>query len=418
MHRFIIFLSCLPLGVVVALSVGACKKREFRGDLASVDIPQSEVKNKKKIGFCWAYATTDFLESEYKKTRGGTINLSEEALGFYRIAEHLLEIVKGSKSDQEIITKIGCQRFQGLHILKVNDRQRSGGFELAEQYGVIPEDVYSVKFETETQRTDTILGIRERMRFLLERKSRDSITQEDIETQVIVKPPQSQSRPSNFVKRPPVFFDYEGRRWTAKEFFNSKFDVTSSRFVKLEFNSIDEYPRFVTLVKKTLASGTSVPFGFGVDRNYLFQEGGVTVFSGKRSVFDPSSVEDPYPPKPDPLKESGCPPKVMRAFAQGKHAVVITDFVNEGGMEGGLGSSDDLQREVARPASELVYLKVKNNWGIDEAGDEEGSSWLSSKDGYYRVDRQYIIGHLEAGISMNIIVPRAIVEAIHVHGGM
>jgi hypothetical protein len=368
------FLFDMPLLFAAVLAVSACKTSKPRSDLESVEIPQSPVKNKMKIGFCWAYATTDFLESEYKKKSGVHLNLSEEALGFYRIAEHLMEIV-GTKADPaKIMADIACQRFQGLHVLKVRDTQRAGGFELAERHGVIPEDVYSVKFESEDQRADTFYGIRERMKILLAEKPAAKITREDIESRVIVRPAGSETRASNFLSVPPLSFSYQGKTWTPQDFYRQHLNVKPSDYVKLEFRSEADYPKLVMLIKKTLAAGVSVPFGFGVDRNHLFQEDGVTVFSGKKTVAGPNPTVDPYAAKADPLKESGCPPKTMEEYAQGKHAVVITDFVNKGGKEGAFESQQKLDREVGKSADELEYLKIKNNWGIDEEGDEDGNA--------------------------------------------
>lgn len=412
MQRSFRILSGFSLLAVGMLALSACKTRQTRSALESVEIPQTPVKNKMKIGFCWAYATTDFLESEYKKSVGGTLNLSEEALGFYRIAEHLMEILATKTDPAEISEYIGCQRFQGLHILKLHDSQRSGGLELAESYGVLPEEVYSVKFESEDQRSDTFWGIRERMKILMAEKPLSKITREDIETRVIVRPEGSPTRASSFTTVPPASFLWQGKTWTPKEFYNKHLNIKPTDFVKFEFKSEADYPKLVQLVKKTLAAGTSVPFGFGVDRNHLFQEDGATVFSGKRTVAGPNPSDDPYAPAADALKAAGCPPKKMREYAQGKHAVIITDFVNKGGREGAFESQQKLDAEVAKSADELAYLKIKNNWGIDEEGDEDGSAWLSSKDGYYRVDREYLIGHLRNGVSLNITVPRAIAEGI------
>jgi hypothetical protein len=404
--------------VVISFQI-SCKSTS--SDLKTVDIVQSEVKNKKKIGFCWAYATTDFLESEYLKNGTKQLNLSEEYLGFYRIAEHIRTILNTKKTPEKILKYVSCQRFQGLHIMKSTDTQRRGGFELSEKYGAVPEDVYTVKFEDEGQRSATFLGIKRRLETLLKRKAPKEVTDAEIQEYVIsgisvVNGVSSadQEFPSQFTRIPPSSFSYEGKEWTPQTFYKNYVNADLTGYSKFEFTKEDEFAVLISLIKKTLASGVSVPLGFGVDRNHLFREGNETVFSGKRKVTESGDYSGPvnvYKSAPDPLKGEGCDPKDNREYQQGRHAVIITDFVNEGGAPGGSLDSNAIQGEVDRPADKIAYFIIKNSWGIDEEGhegDEAGSAWLSSRSGYYRVDKEYIVNSLKLGVAMNITVPKAI----------
>lgn len=404
----------LATAALLAAGAVACAAKPGEGTAvaegASVSIPQSPVKDKKFIGFCWAYATTDFLESEHLAAHpGATLDLSEEALGFFRIAEQLHAMVRAASTPDDVAREVSCERMQGLTVLAPEHSARRGGLDLADAYGVVPEDAWSVKFATDQDREDTFLGIKERLVGLVRQKPLGEITIGDIMDQVIVRPPGSATRPSRFTSRPPEKFTYAGRKFSsAKEFYASYVRGASKPLVRVPFKKPSEFPKFAWLVKRALASGTSVPFGFGVDRNHLFAEDGHVVFSGKRSHELPNA----YGPKVDPLKGTECEPKIMKEYAQGAHAVLITDFVNEGGKEGALPDRAALEREVARPENELAWVRVKNNWGVDSEGIEEESSWLPSPDGYYRVDREYVEGSLAAGVALNIVVPRAIAEAL------
>lgn len=410
--------SCAPraVGLVLALAGliaacgGAAAEDAARAEGASVSIPQSPVKDKKFIGFCWAYATTDFLESEHLKAHPGSkLDLSEEALGFFRIAEQLEAIVKGARSPDEVVAEISCERMQGLTVLAPEGSSRRGGLDLAEAYGVVPESAYSVKFPTEADREDTFLGIKDRLASLVREKPLAAITADDLMDRVIVRPAGSATRPSRYLARPPERFTYAGRTFgSARDFYTSYVRHAGTPLARVTLRRPAEVAKFTWLVKRALAGGTTVPFGFGVDRNHLFQGDGWVVFTGERSHGMPNA----YGPKNDALKGPECEPKIMREYAQGAHAVVITDFVNRGAREGALGSASELENEVARPEADLAYVVVKNSWGVDSAGREEGTSWLPSPDGYYRVDRAYVAGSLAAGVALNIVVPKALVDAL------
>jgi hypothetical protein len=405
--------KAIALLLTAACAATGCAVEEDETESAKgavVSIPQSPVKDKKFIGFCWAYATTDFLESEFiKANQGRSLDLSEEALGFFRIAEQLHEMVREAASAEAVVAEVSCERLQGLTVLAREGSSSRGGLDLAEVYGVIPEDVYSVKFVTDQDRTETFLGMKERLAALVSEKPLGAITIDDIMDKVIVRPEGSATRPSRYRSRPPERFEHAGRTFTsAKDFYASYVRGAGTPLVRVPLTKRTDYPKFAWLVKHALAMHVSVPFGFGVDRNHLFDGDGYVTFTGKKS----HGMADAYGPKADPLKGPECSPKIMSEYAQGAHAVLITDFVNEGGSEGALPDIAAVEREVSRPANELAYVLVKNNWGVDTAGAEGETSWLPSPDGYYRVDREYVQNSLAADVAMNIVVPKAVYEAL------
>jgi hypothetical protein len=88
----------------------------------------------------------------------------------------------------------------------------------------------------------------------------------------------------------------------------------------------------------------------------------------------------------------------------GGHAVLMTDFVNQGGVEGAIGG-DLLQEEIARSPEELAYVKFKNSWGAGLTVNEFGQTVRSANDGYYRMD----LGYLKANAAkrfLGIVIPR------------
>jgi hypothetical protein len=360
------------------------------------------------------------MESEALKGDGVVLDLSEEYLGFYRIAEHIMSIVQTKLTPEAILAEVSCQRFQGLHIMKSSDRQRRGGFELVEAYGIVPDEVYKVKFETEEQRTNTFLGIKKRIGELVAIKDPAKITMDDIAGFVITgavdlagKPIENQEIPSNFSHLPPREFSFAGRQWTPQSFYKDYVKVRLDHFEKLNFASESDFPKMINLIKKALASGYSVPFGFGVDRNHLFLDSGETVFSGGKRQTEMagySGPANPYDSPVDHLKGLECEPKDIREYQQGRHAVLITDFENVGGTGKEL-DPYELNDALAQSAFDLDYLVIKNSWGIDEQGqegEEAGTSWLGSKTGYYRIDRDYLINSLKSGVVLNITIPKTV----------
>lgn len=53
-------------------------------------IKQTNVKDQAFLNYCWAYSNIGLLESNLIKKASIDIDLNEEALGFYRMAEELM----------------------------------------------------------------------------------------------------------------------------------------------------------------------------------------------------------------------------------------------------------------------------------------------------------------------------------------
>lgn len=403
------------------LFVPTCIKKtrhtEEKHQVKTVSIPQSPVKNKKFIGFCWAYASVDFFESEYKRIHGGAeMILSPEALGFFRMAEGMHEIIQESATAADAIQNLSCQRLQGLSILTNTKDSWKGAFNLVQKYGLWPESVYRVKFEEESIREQTLFGIRERFEKLLsetqsKRGSFKETTIEDIIEKVMVNPPGDTTAPSAFKTRPPLEFETEkGVRVKATEFSKSVIE-NIDEYKKIAVDTQDELNEAIRLIKTSLGMGRSVPLGLGVDRNHLFREGEKTVFSGKKSHCPVGPCLDQfYKLKDDPLIDPKCPKREMTPYNQGRHDILITDFLNKGGQLGKLESPSAMQSEIQKPATELDSFHIKNNWGVESPGQEGESSWLPSVDGYYFIDKEYLEQSIQNGVSLNFVIHSSIMK--------
>jgi hypothetical protein len=77
---------------------------------------------------------------------------------------------------------------------------------------------------------------------------------------------------------------------------------------------------------------------------------------------------------------------------------LIDDFVNIGGKEGALPVAELLQ-EFLRPTKDLDYFVFKNSWGTDAKMNEAGVVISGSETGFYKMDREYLVG--SANLSSN-----------------
>ena len=95
--------------LLAACVLSACgptvENTNTQSKIDSVEIPQTPVENQNRIGFCWAYAAVGLIESDFKVRTGDTLQLSEEALGFYRMLEGLYFLTQ-NLSGQELIDNI------------------------------------------------------------------------------------------------------------------------------------------------------------------------------------------------------------------------------------------------------------------------------------------------------------------------
>ncbi len=380
-----LFLSCF------AVACGLKENTPHTSSIASVAIPQTDVRDQNKIGFCWAYAGIGLIESKLKSEQNLSFDFSEEALGFYRIIEELKLYTNAYQTDattkfEEVEQAVLKASLQGWVVRRPKDFPLPDTFELMEKYGVIPESAWSVKFKSAEATDQMIAEIRADYLKLLKEKGRaGTITDEDY-LQIL-------GSPKAFGSVPPTSFEYNGEAIKAQDFVSNVAKFKASDYVLVEAQTSRDLPKIVSALKQTLAMGLSVPLGFGVTFALL-----------KEGTFS-------YPVKNHEFYDKVATKRAASVFAKdGGHAVLITDFVNQGGREGAI-APEELAAEVAKPEDELLYIKVKNSWGLEAARNEGDVSIGGAKDGYYRLDLGYLRGEADSAV-LSVVVPTKIAESL------
>jgi hypothetical protein len=375
----LLFLAFMPL------AVGACgaitQSGKGQSSLDTVDLPVTPVEDQGRFGICWAYGTIGLVESDYKRRTGKEVNLSEEAIAFYRLAEMVTLQMHKSKTFPQYFNDTSRGFNEGFFSRILPAKKQPGeldAFELVTKYGLVPQTSWNFKINSPEARTELLAVIRQKSIRFLSGRDLEAVTVEEVIDQIMIGD-------GAFPSRPPTEFDVDGRTLTAVNFAKSEIAFAADDFEAVEVASEAELPRWITAVKKSLALGYAVPMGFPINIDRL--DGGTFGAPGV-------SPDDPI------------------AFARdGGHLVLVTDFVNIGGREG-LVSPEEVLAEVAKPAEQVEYLKFKNSWGLGAKTDAEGKPIGGSPDGYYRMNRDYLVGSARAAakgfLALNAVVPRSV----------
>jgi hypothetical protein len=362
----------------------ACGVKPQSSGIDAVHIEQTPIENQFSIGFCWSYATIGLIESNYKAKTGKTINLSEEALGYQRMKNEMLEIAKQFRTDNLTIEKamdrITGNSLESWIVRAADDETSRDAMELVDDYGLVPESEWSVKFDSPRSVAAMKQAIRQPFRALL--TSEEPISSEAMD-RVLTS---DQAFPST----PPALIPINGKKITTRDFARNVIGFSSSEYMTLRAKTAADALSLVQLVKKALAAGFSVPMSFGVSYANL-----------KEGHFQAPNYA---------VKDLDTDPRLSDAMIdiKGGHAVLITDFVNVGGVEGAV-SPEKLTKEINQPAEELAFLKFKNSWGAGKNTNESGIGVNSSADGYYRMDLGYIKAVSAKG-RFGIVIPRSIMK--------
>lgn len=348
-------------------------RKEAQSSVDSVEIPQTPVENQNRVGFCWAYAVIGLVESDYKFRTGEALQLSEEAMGFYRMVEGLYYLTQNLRG-QELSDNIMQDTFQGW-LLKSDEIPDS--FDLLKTYGVVPESVWKVKFESEESIDGLVKVIRRAMnRLVFNTIDPRTITRAQIIEKVLLAPGAWQSAP-------PQEFSLKGIKYTPQSYLDSlEFDPMA--FESVVTNRPEDVEKVIRATKRALVRGISVPLGFPVNFDRL-----------KADTFTGKGVD---------LKNG------ENFFRDGGHAVLIDDWVNKGSVPGALPLQQIVQ-EFLRPTLDLDYLVFKNSWGTDAKMNEAGVVVSGSPTGYYKMDREYLVGSANMSASpefqgmLEVVVP-------------
>lgn len=337
---------------LIALSFVACGKPE-KATPDSLAIAQTAVENQLRVGFCWAYASLGLVESDTKMRTGKVLDLSEEALGFYRMAEGLYQLTKAGLPRATLKQRIDSESLEGWY-LKSNFGALDA-FALIEKYGLVPESVWNVKFETAAETRGVTEAIKAAMKALVD--SKEDIGIEDIISQVLLAP-------GAWPSRPPTEFAIEGTRYTSHGYLRTTgFKPGAYRSVVVSQPS--DVEALIAATKRSLVRGVSVALAYPINFDRLKGD----TFSGKNVDLN----------------------NAKNFHREGYHAVLINDFVNKGGKPGAIALAD-LVKEFLRPTKYLDYFVFKNSWGANATTNEAGRLVSGSSSGYYKIDREYLVG--------------------------
>jgi hypothetical protein len=365
--------------VALTVAVAACGRPVDPSSERSVDIPQTAIKAQNKIGFCWAYATTGFLESLLLKKSGQAVDLSEEAIGFYRMAEELkalsLTYSAAELADGKMVAEKTFEGLEGwdLTFNPVYNPQfpARNALQLVHDYGVVPESVWSYKFLSQDQTEAFFTYVFTKFAALMQANGQEHVTMDMIFDLL--------ASPEAYGSRPPASFTYvlpngQQSTMTAQEFAANVIGFSPDDYTYMIPDQQIGYDKLVTAVKETLARGIDVPLSFNI------YEGSENRWDASFSAktLDPSDLE-----------------------LDGGHAVLVTDFVNKNGQPGALPTAA-LSAEMSKPASELDFVVIKNSW------DTSVQSPLLRLPGYFTMDQGYLQLLARSQEDVAIVVPRDI----------
>lgn len=327
--------------------------------LSSVAIPQSSVKDQGAVGFCWAYATAAFIEAETLRKTGRTIDISEEQIALYRMAAEIASDLRSGTDVTDIQDKVMQSEYEGWFVRLPDrwDAEATDSMELVDMFGVLEEREWGVKFPAVSFPFEPMAngGYKQelsRLVGLLDAKSSDA----DVIKAVA----------SSFGRDVPPT--------------GHKIAIKSKDYISYWAESATDMPDIIQRAKAELAKGITVPMSYGVTFAKLNQRTFMWAGGKDRKVETytrMSSYEARY-----------------GYAADGGHAVLMTDFVNDGGAEGRINDSA-LASAIAAPFDTLNYVVFKNSWGTDNG----------MPPGYYRLDTSYMLGSAQAGI-FDIVVKR------------
>lgn len=370
------------LCVVICLSGMGCKTNmPDDSQTASVEIKYSSTKSQGKSNFCWAYASISFIEGELFKKTGQMFDLSEEALGFYRIAEELEWMSKRYKAselaDAESVKTKSFEYLQGwafdFKAANLPDLDLPTTYQLIHKYGLIPEEAWSYKFHDAPQTERFFQKIYEKFARVMQTYGQGRVSKDAIQDLLAAK--------DLFGSRPPREFALSQSKGNSK-------NVSAVDFVRSYLGFRPEDYRF-------LIPGEKIGYNEMVEAIKLTLGRRQAVVIGFDTYFVPSRTEDS-------LYTLGTLDPNSLVFKAG-HAALITDFVNQGDIPGSMDSAT-FQKAMDRPAADLDFLVLRDSFRSKALSPKIG------KLGYLPMDQNYLRYLTAHAKRVGIMVPTDVVR--------
>jgi hypothetical protein len=362
--------SAIYLGASMALGLSHCSPfSQNRSSQQTVEIPQTQVRSQGRFGICWAYGTLGLVESHAKSKLNLNVDLSEEALAFWHMAQGLEAMFK-TNSVPEILSLMARGSLpEGWNTriepeyetpLLPGEPRQNDALDLIQKFGSVPESVWSFKISNGEEKSKLFSAIIKNItKALGSGVVLGKLSLEEIMDTILVG---NEAFPSV----PPRRFVWEGKEYTSTQFTSEVLQFNPNDFGAFNAKGPEDLDRLIQVAKKALHQGLTVPIAFPININRI---------QGDR--FTGSGITDP---------------KDWVSFAiDGGHLVLITDYVNSGGKEGALDSDLALQ-ELQKPSTDLDFFVVKNSWGLGAKLNENGSIVGDAPTGYYKMDLSYLLG--------------------------
>lgn len=352
---------------IAAASLGACRPKDSSSDPNAVWTSNTSIKQQGVVGFCWAYAAVAMIESRYLAQTGKEIDLSEEAVGYFHLAEKLQSLMdtklKEGKIDSVLYVDPATKKEHTIahgslegSVINQGWTGSKGAFALIERWGLIPESQWTVKFEDSLDIEISRESLDEEF---VELRKRIDGKQRVVQMNQIFEVLNS----GTFSKTPPVdAFDNGSGRMNAVQYAKNVIRFNPKDYYDVFINSSNKgtLPQAIEDVKRSLARGQVV--GLAVSMPAADQQRLVSnQFVGFGRPFE----------------------------IRGGHSMVITDFRNAGGT---FGPSDKLDQEMKTPLGPGFQLRLKNSWGSRSGFNEFGQKVTT---GFYDM----YIGYLEDVLS-------------------
>ncbi len=336
----------------------------FKGDSdkgkskpSTVNIRHTEAKDQGTVGFCWSYSLHGLIESWALLNKGIKVDLNEESIGFFHLAEQLKDASTFRADSQAELEKHIGENFQfteGSHYAK--------GLQYLARYGVVPESVWSVKFGWEANKMKTgplKEALKQAMIAYIREVGMANITLDGVISKVMVGE-------GRFASVPPRSFEVDGKTWTAQEYLTGYLGFDPTKYQDVPSYSLP-VEKLITGLKQAMARGLAVPVA-------------VPVFRSVSNQYEAQGIE-----------------RTQENFSYtSAHALLATDYVNVGGHPGAM-TVAEIDKELKRPFKDLSYIIVKNSYGTD--------GWNETQDpGFDIIDKNYLDGTSSFGF-FNAVLP-------------